>query len=42
MCRPDSQEQLLKLVDCDGGLAMETIDGGSPVVPFWSNALGAH
>jgi hypothetical protein len=26
MCRPDSQEQPLKLVDFDRGLAMETID----------------
>jgi hypothetical protein len=39
MCRPDSQEQLLKLVDFDRGLAMETIDGGSPVVPFWSDRI---
>jgi hypothetical protein len=36
MCRPDSQEQPLKLVDFDRGLTMETIDGGSLVVPFWS------
>ena len=36
MLMPDSQEQLRELVDFDRGLAIETIDRGSPVVPFWS------
>ena len=39
MLVPDSQEQLLELVDFDRGLAMETIDRGSPVVPFWSDRI---
>src|SRR4028118_952086 len=37
MLVPDSQEQLRELVEFDRGLAMETIDRGSPVVPFWSD-----
>jgi hypothetical protein len=36
---PDSQEQLRELVDFDRGLAIETIDRGSPVVPFWSDRI---
>jgi hypothetical protein len=39
MLVPDSQEQLRELVDFDRGLAMETIDRGSPVVPFWSDRI---
>ena len=39
MLVPDSQEQLRELVDFDRGLAMETIDRGSPVVPFWSDLI---
>ncbi len=39
MLVPDSQEQAFKLVDFDKGLAMETIDRGSPVVPFWSDRI---
>ena len=35
----DSQEQLRELVEFDRGLAMETIDRGSPVVPFWSDRI---
>jgi hypothetical protein len=39
MLVPDSQEQLRELVDYDRGLAMETIERGSPVVPFWSDRI---
>jgi DNA-binding transcriptional MerR regulator len=39
MLVPDSQEQLRELVGFDRGLAMETIDSGSPVVPFWSDRI---
>jgi DNA-binding transcriptional MerR regulator len=39
MLVPDSQKQPLKLVDFDKGLAMETIDSGSPVVPFWCDRI---
>jgi hypothetical protein len=39
MLVPDSQEQLRELVDFDRGLAMETIDRGLPVVPFWSDRI---
>jgi DNA-binding transcriptional MerR regulator len=39
MLVPDSQEQLLELVDFDRGLAIETIDRGSPVVSFWSDRI---
>ncbi len=39
MCRPDSQEKLSELVEFDISLAMETIDRGSPVVPFWSDRI---
>ena len=39
MLVPDSQEQLRELVDFDRGLAMETIDRGSPVVPFWCDRI---
>jgi hypothetical protein len=39
MLVPDSQEQLRELVDFDRGLAMETIDRGSPAVPFWSDRI---
>jgi DNA-binding transcriptional MerR regulator len=39
MLMPDSQEQLRELVDFDRGLAIETIDRGSPVVPFWSDRI---
>jgi hypothetical protein len=35
----DSQEQLRELVRFDRGLAMETIDRGSPVVPFWCDRI---
>jgi hypothetical protein len=38
MLVPDSQEQLREMVEFDRGLAMETIDRGSPVVPFWSDS----
>jgi hypothetical protein len=36
---PDSQEQLRELVGFDRGLAMETIDRGSPIVPFWCDRI---
>jgi hypothetical protein len=39
MLVPDSQEQLRELVDFDRGLAMETIDRGLPVVPFWCDRI---
>ncbi len=39
MLVPDSQEQPFKLVDFDRGLAMETIERGAPVVPFWSELI---
>ena len=39
MLVPDSQEQLRDLVEFDRGLAMETIDRGSPVVPFWCDHI---
>jgi len=39
MLVPDSQEQLRELVDFDRGVAMETIDRGLPVVPFWSDLI---
>jgi hypothetical protein len=39
MLVPDSQEQLRELVGFDRGLAIETIDRGSPVVPFWSDRI---
>ena len=39
MLVPDSQEQLRELVEFDRGLAMERIDRGSPVVPFWSDRI---
>ncbi|HEY9634773.1 MAG TPA: hypothetical protein V6D14_15330 [Coleofasciculaceae cyanobacterium] len=34
-----SQEQLRELVGCDRDLAIETIDRGLPVVPFWSDRI---
>jgi uncharacterized membrane protein len=39
MLVPDSQEQLRELVEFDRGLAMETIERRSPVVPFWSDRI---
>ena len=39
MLVPDSQEQLRELVEFDRGLAIETIDRGSLVVPFWSDRI---
>ncbi|MBD2001728.1 MULTISPECIES: hypothetical protein [Cyanophyceae] len=36
---PDSQKQLRELVHFGRGLAMETIDRGPPVVPFWSDHI---
>ena len=39
MLVPDSQEQLRELVGFDRGLAIETIDRGLPVVPFWSDRI---
>jgi hypothetical protein len=39
MLVPDSKEQLRELVRFDRDLAMETIDRGSPVVPFWSDRI---
>ncbi|HEY9861416.1 MAG TPA: MerR family transcriptional regulator [Candidatus Obscuribacterales bacterium] len=35
----DSQEQLRELVEFDRDLAIETIDRGLPVVPFWSDLI---
>ena len=32
----DEQGQRRELMDFDRGWAMETIERGSPVVPFWS------
>ena len=39
MLVPDSVELPFKLVEFDRGLAMETIDRGSPVVPFWCDRI---
>jgi hypothetical protein len=39
MLVPDSREQLRELVGFDRGWAMETIDQGSPVVPFWCDHI---
>ncbi len=39
MLVPDSQEQLRELVDFDRGLAIDTIERGLPVVPFWYDRI---
>ncbi len=39
MLVPDSVEQPFKLMDFDRSLAIETIDAGLPVVPFWSDRI---
>lgn len=39
MLVPNSVEQPFNLVEFDRSLAMQTIDRGSPVVPFWSDRI---